>query len=63
LKTAERFDTQQIEGHSKTLKVVLALNIRERLKDIGGILVIASSPGQGTRATIDVPFMSENHGA
>jgi signal transduction histidine kinase len=37
-------------------------NVRERLKDIGGVLVIESSPGQGTRATIDVPFMTENHG-
>jgi len=58
------FDTQQIEVRGRTLEGCFGLlNIRERLKDIGGILVIASSPGQGTKATIDVPFMSENHKA
>jgi signal transduction histidine kinase len=57
------FDTSKIEGCGKTLNGCFGLfNVRERLKDIGGVLVIESSPGQGTRATIDVPFMTENHG-
>lgn len=49
------FDTSKIKGHGKTLNGCFGLfNIRERLKDIGGILVVESSPGRGTTATIDV---------
>jgi signal transduction histidine kinase len=58
------FDTQRIELHSKTFNECFGLiNIRERLKDIGGVLVVEAGCQQGTRATITVPSRSENHGA
>lgn len=55
------FDTRKAEGFDKTLSGSFGLfNIRELLKDIGGLLLVESNPGRGTAATIVIPFIGRN---
>ncbi|MFZ3137072.1 MAG: ATP-binding protein [Thermodesulfovibrionales bacterium] len=55
------FDIKETEGYGRTLSGSFGLfNIRELLKDIGGILLVESNPGRGTAATIVIPFIGRN---
>jgi len=52
------FDTCRLEKQDRTVGGFGLFNIRERLQWNGGLLEIASAPGQGTRASVFGPRIS-----
>lgn len=54
------FDVSRVDGHKGKRNGFGLFSIRERLDFLGGKLVIDSSPGQGTRITLEAPLSVQN---
>jgi len=49
------FDPSEIDGEDEGFGLI---NVRERIRMIGGRLALESAPGEGTRITIEVPWQT-----